>query len=263
MFRSIALGQYVQRDSIIHSMDPRVKILITVLMAIGLFFIKSFYGFLLVALFIILIIYLARLTPGLVLRGLKPVLFIIVFTLLIHILFTKGGGVVLDLGFLQIEALGLYTGLFMASRIILLISFTSLMTLTTSPIQLTDGLEYLLKPFRKIGVPAHELAMMMTIALRFIPTLLEEAEKIMKAQKARGADFETGNIFRRAKSLVPLLVPLFLSSFRRADELAVAMEARCYRGGEGRTRMKELEAGKKDWLALLISLAFIVVVILL
>ncbi len=169
----------------------------------------------------------------------------------------------MDLGFLQIEALGLYTGLFMASRIILLISFTSLMTLTTSPIQLTDGLEYLLKPFRKIGVPAHELAMMMTIALRFIPTLLEEAEKIMKAQKARGADFETGNIFRRAKSLVPLLVPLFLSSFRRADELAVAMEARCYRGGEGRTRMKELEAGKKDWLALLISLAFIVVVILL
>lgn len=258
MFKNIALGQYVQRDSIIHKLDPRIKVVITVLLALGLFFIKSFYGFGLVAIFIFLIVGLAQLSPKIVLRGLKPVLFIISFTFLIHLFFTKGGQVLLDLRFVKIEAEGFFTGLFMATRIILLISFTSLMTLTTSPIQLTDGLEYLLNPLKKIGLPAHELAMMMTIALRFIPTLLEEAEKIMKAQKARGADFETGNIFKRAKSLIPLLVPLFLSAFRRADELATAMEARCYRGGEGRTRMKELVTQKRDWLAL--SLALIVLV---
>lgn len=258
MFKNITLGQFVLKDSPIHDLDPRMKIMITMILVIGLFFIGSFPGFLGVALFILLAIHLSKLSLSFILKGLRPVLFILIFTLIIHFFFTRGGAVLLDWWIFRIESVGVYTGFFMATRIMLLISFTSLLTLTTSPIQLTDGLEYLLTPFKKVGLPAHELAMMMTIALRFIPTLLEEAEKIMKAQKARGADFESGNIFQRARSLIPLLVPLFLSAFRRADDLAMAMEARCYRGGEGRTRMKELILKPLDWMALAFSCIMIV-----
>jgi len=261
MFKNITLGQFILRDSFVHKLDPRMKILITMIIVIALFFISSFFGFLIGAVYIGMVIFFSRLSWKVILRGLKPVMFIIIFTLVIHILFTRGGTVLFELGFFRVESEGLLTGLFMAVRITLLISLTSLLTLTTSPIQLTDGLEYLLNPFKRFGLPAHELAMMMTIALRFIPTLLEEAEKIMKAQQARGADFETGSILRRAKSMVPLLVPLFLSAFRRADDLAMAMEARCYKGGEGRTRMKELQLKNPDWIALAFTAVFVAIFI--
>lgn len=194
------------------------------------------------------------------LRGLKPILFIIIFAFGINMFFTPGR-IIFEYGFIKMTYEGVYQAFFMALRLIFLIVGTSLLTLTTSPIELTDGLEYLLNPFKKIGVPAHELAMMMTIALRFIPTLLEETNKIMNAQMARGADFESGNLFSRAKSLVPLLVPLFISAFRRADELAMAMEARCYRGGENRTRMKVLTYTRRDGYALSVFIMYIVILL--
>ncbi len=262
MFKNITIGQYIARESTVHELDPRMKIIITLILIVGLFLIGSFWGFLFMAAYIMFLIYFSRLSLPLLVRGLKPVIFIILFTLFIHILFTRGGEVLLEWRFIRVEEGGLFTGLFMATRIALLILFTSLLTLTTSPIQLTDGLETLMSPLKVVKFPAHELAMMMTIALRFIPTLLEEAEKILKAQKARGADFESGNLLRRAQNLIPLLVPLFLSAFRRADDLAAALEARCYRGGVGRTRMKELVLKRSDWLALVISLLVVVGVIL-
>lgn len=258
MFKNITIGQYLHRDSLIHNLDPRTKILLTILVVIILFLIASFWGYLLVFIYTLLVIFLAKLPLDRILRGLRPVLFILIFTLVLHLIFTKGGEQLLRLGPLSIEEKGLYTGLFMVTRIILLVLFTSLLTLTTSPIRLTDGIEYLLKPFQRVGVPAHELAMMMTIALRFIPTLMEEADKIMKAQKARGADFEGGSLVKKAKSLIPLLVPLFISAFRRADELAMAMEARCYRGGENRTRMRELSFQRSDFFFLFLSVVFFV-----
>ncbi|MEC9488705.1 MAG: energy-coupling factor transporter transmembrane component T [Halanaerobium sp.] len=257
MFKNITIGQYLHRDSLVHGLDPRTKILLTMFVVIVLFLIASFWGYLLVFGYTFLIILLAKLPLDKILRGLRPVFFILIFTLLLHLIFTKGGDVIFRLGPLVVEEQGLYTGLFMVTRIVLLVLFTSLLTLTTSPIRLTDGIEYLLKPFRKIGVPAHELAMMMTIALRFIPTLMEEADKIMKAQKARGADFEGGSLIKKAKSLIPLLVPLFISAFRRADELAMAMEARCYRGGESRTRMTELAFHRMDFVFIIGSLIFL------
>ncbi len=260
MLKSITIGQYIYRDSIIHRLDPRIKILITLLVMIGLFMVNSFLGFGLVALFIGVIIFLSKLPYVRVLRGLKPILFITIFTLILHLFFTTGGDVIFKAGFITIYEEGLYTGIFMVVRILLLILFTSLLTLTTSPMELTDAIEYLLKPFQRVGVPAHELAMMMTIALRFIPTLMEEADKIMKAQQARGADFETGNLFQKAKSLIPLLIPLFISAFRRADDLALAMEARCYRGGENRTRMNQLRYHSKDFFTLGLGIIFTIII---
>lgn len=260
MLKSVTIGQYIYRDSLIHELDPRIKILTTLLVMIGLFMINTFGGFGLVALTITFIIYLSKLPVKRVLLGLRPILFIAFFTFILHIFFTTGGDIIFQIGFITIYEEGLYTGLFMVVRIILLILFTSLLTLTTSPIELTDAIEYLLKPFKRIGVPAHELAMMMTIALRFIPTLMEEADKIMKAQKARGADFESGNLFKKAKSLIPLLIPLFISAFRRADDLALAMEARCYRGGENRTRMNQLKYHARDFFAFGIMVLFTVVI---
>jgi energy-coupling factor transport system permease protein len=206
------------------------------------------------------VIFLSKISFSKVIKGLKPILFLIILTLFIHIFLTKGGDVLWSWRFISIESEGVYTGFFMVSRIFILILFTSLLTLTTSPLQLTDGIEYILTPLKRFGVPASELSMMMTIALRFIPTLLEEAEKIMKAQQARGADFESGNLIQRAKSLVPLLVPLFISAFRRADDLALAMESRCYRGGEGRTRLHELEYKYYDFIALSIVIIMAVTV---
>jgi energy-coupling factor transport system permease protein len=250
MLKGITIGQYYPGDSFFHRLEPRIKIGLITAFVIFLFLINSALGYFIMMLVTLSVIFIAKLPLKLLLRGLKPLFFIIGFTLVLHIFFTKGGDVLLEVGRFTIESNGVITGFLMAWRLILLVSTTSLLTLTTSPIALTDAIEGILSPLRPIGVPAHELAMMMTIALRFIPTLLEEAEKIMKAQKARGADFESGSIVKRAKAMIPLLVPLFISSFRRADDLALAMEARCYRGGKGRTRMKILKVTLIDWMTL-------------
>ncbi len=248
--RSITLGHYLPGNSLLHRLDPRMKLIILMLLIAALFMVKTFLGFFLFGLFVLTVFIFSGLPWRYFLRGLRPILFIVVLTLSLHFLFTKGGEVYWRWGFITIEEAGVYLGAFMSLRLVLLVITTLLITLTTSPIAFADGIEYLLHPFRRVGVPGHEIAMMMTIALRFIPTLMEESDKIRKAQMARGADFETGNIFRRARNMVPLLVPLFVSAFRRADELAVAMEARCYRGGENRTKMKELQARSLDYYSL-------------
>jgi energy-coupling factor transport system permease protein len=248
MFKNLTIGQHYPVDSPVHELDPRVKIIMTFVFIISLFLVESFATYLIVAVFLALAIKLSKVPIKFVIKGLRPILMIIIITFIINLLMTPGN-IIFRLGFIKITEEGLRQAGFMAIRLTLLIMGTSLLTLTTSPIILTDGIEALLKPFKRFGLPAHELAMMMTIALRFIPTLMEETEKIMKAQKSRGADFESGNIMSRAKNLVPLLVPLFISAFRRADELAMAMEARCYRGGENRTRMRQLKISKVDFVA--------------
>jgi len=248
MSSGVLMGQYYPAESPVHSMDPRAKIAIAVTFMVLLFVGNNFYAFIVMGAFAFLAAALSRVPGGLLLRGLRPIAFVMVFTMALH-LFLTPGPVMVKIGPFTATWSGLVQGLFIGVRLVILIMFTSLLTLTTSPIELTDGLEDILKPFSRLGVPAHELAMMMTIALRFIPTLLEEAERIMKAQMARGADFESGNIIKRAKSLVPLLVPLFVSAFRRADDLAMAMEARCYRGGEGRTRMRQFRLQARDFAA--------------
>ena len=255
MLKDITIGQYFPGDSIVHKLDPRIKIIIIGLFIASLFFINSFSPYILILGFISMVIKVAKLPLKFIIKGLRPLLFIILITLTINIFMTKGE-VLFEIGPLAVTKEGISTAVFMALRLIFLITGTSLLTLTTSTIALTDGIEKLLTPFKKIGLPAHELAMMMTIALRFIPTLLEETDKIMKAQMARGADFESGNILRRAKNLVPLLVPLFINAFRRADELATAMEARCYRGGDNRTRLNELKLKKSDFVVLTSMLVF-------
>ena len=248
MSSGVLMGQYYPVESPVHAMDPRVKIIIAVIFMVVLFFGNNFYAFIIMGAFAFLAAAMSKVPPGLLLRGLRPIAFIMVFTIILHLFLTPGPAM-FKIGPITATWSGLVQGLFIGVRLVILIMFTSLLTLTTSPIELTDGIEDLLKPFARLGVPAHELAMMMTIALRFIPTLLEEAERIMKAQMARGADFESGNMVKRAKSLVPLLVPLFVSAFRRADDLAMAMEARCYRGGEGRTRMRQFRLHTRDYLA--------------
>lgn len=260
MLKDITIGQYFPGDTIVHRLDPRIKILSVMFFIIALFFVKSFYPYLLIFAFILFSVRLSEVPFKVVLKGLKPIMFIIMITFFINVFFTKGE-VLFELGPLTVSKEGLRQAIFMAIRLIFLILGTSLLTLTTSPIALTDGIESLLTPFSKIGLPAHQLAMMMTIALRFIPTLLEETDKIMKAQMARGADFESGNIIRRAKNLVPLLVPLFINAFRRADELAFAMEARCYRGGDNRTRLNELKLHSSDIVSFaLVSLFFALII---
>lgn len=261
MLNNMSIGQYYPGNTIIHKIDPRAKIVFVFLFIISLFLINTFTPYLLIGAGLIFVIKASKVPIKFIIKGLKPILFIIIFTFLINVFMTKGE-ILISVGPLNITKEGLYQAGFMAIRLIFLIIGTSLLTLTTSPIALTDGIEHLLNPMKKIGVPAHELAMMMTIALRFIPTLLEETDKIMKAQKARGADFETGSLIKRAKNLIPLLVPLFISAFRRADELAMAMEARCYRGGEGRTRMKQLYFSKADYLASFVMFIYCLVIIL-
>jgi energy-coupling factor transport system permease protein len=259
--QSITLGHYLPGDSFLHNLDPRIKLLCLLVLIVALFLVRTFWGFMLFGVFIIIIFSASKLPWRYFLRGLRPVFFIIFFTLILHFLFTNGGRVYWRLGPLSVEEAGVYMGSFMTLRLILLVVTTLLITLTTSPISFADGIEFILRPFRRLGIPGHEIAMMMTIALRFIPTLMEESDKIRKAQMARGADFETGNIFRRARNLVPLLVPLFVSAFRRADELAIAMEARCYRGGENRTKMRELHTRPLDYLGLSVSLAMMLVIL--
>jgi energy-coupling factor transport system permease protein len=225
-----------------------------------LFIVKGFLAYLAFAFLVVWVTKVAGVPLRMILRGLKPLTFIIALTVGLHLLTTRGGVTLVHFGIIRIDSEGVLQGTFLASRLVLLVTATSLLTLTTSPIALTDGLERMLAPGQRIGIPAHELAMMMTIALRFIPTLIEEAEKIMRAQMARGADFDTGGFIKRAKSLLPLLVPLFVSAFRRADELAMAMEARAYRGGRNRTRMKVLRFSRLDfWAALITTFTFVVV----
>ena len=248
MLKDITIGQYYPCDSIIHRLDPRVKIIGTFAFMASLFIIDSFVPYALIIFFLSSVIMMSKIPAGYVLKGLKPLIPILMLTLVINMFLTPGE-LIWSMGPLKLTSEGLRQGVFMVVRLIFLIIGTSILTLATSPIQLTDGIEMLLNPFKKIGVPAHELAMMMTIALRFIPTLLDETDKIMKAQMARGADFESKNLMSRAKNLVPLLVPLFISAFRRADELAMAMEARCYRGGENRTRMKQIRMETRDYIS--------------
>ncbi|MDN5353191.1 MAG: energy-coupling factor transport system permease protein [Clostridiales bacterium] len=264
MLRDITIGQYYAVESPIHRLDPRFKIVASMLYLVSLFLIQQWIAYAAVLLFIGVTIKLSKVPAKYVLRGLRPIFMLILFAFIINVFFTPGeGDPLFKFGWVNIYAEGLDRAFFMAIRLIFLIIGTSLLTLTTSPIELTDGIEYLLTPFKRIGLPAHELAMMMTIALRFIPTLLEETDKIMKAQMARGADFESGNLMNRAKALIPLLVPLFISAFRRADELAMAMEARCYRGGEGRTRMKVLQFSRRDLSGSIIMGIYMAVCILL
>ncbi|MBN1037338.1 MULTISPECIES: energy-coupling factor transporter transmembrane component T [Clostridium] len=252
MLKDITIGQYIPGESFIHKLDPRTKIMISILFIVCLFIINKFVGYTFVFVFLASIILIAKIPLRFIFNGLKPVFLLIALTAVLNVFMIKGTPETLlfKVGFLSVYVEGLRLAGFMALRLIFLIVGTSILTLTTSPIELTDGIEKLIRPIGK--EMAHELAMMMTIALRFIPTLMDETDKIMKAQKARGADFESGNIISKAKSLVPLLVPLFISSFRRADELAMAMEARGYRGGAGRTRMKVLRFTSKDIIAFVV-----------
>lgn len=256
MLKDITIGQYYPGRSFVHLLDPRIKIAISFIFIILIFFVKSFLGYAFVFLFLAAIVFVSEIPPKYVIKGLRPLIFIIMLTFVLNIFFTQGETIIWQYRFLVLSKEGLIQGAMMALRLIMLVTGTSLLTLTTSPIALTDGIESLLSPLKIIKFPAHELAMMMTIALRFIPTLLEETDKIMKAQMARGADFESGNIIERAKSLVPLLVPLFISAFRRADELAMAMESRCYRGGDNRTKMKEHRVEFRDYVAISFTLVF-------
>lgn len=256
MLRDITLGQYFPIDSIIHKIDPRAKILFTLVYIILVFLADSYVTYGLVALFSISVVVLSKIKFSVVLKSLKPMLFVIIVTAVINVFFTSGTEILWSYKFLKITKTGVVNAVNMALRLIFLVVGSSLLTYTTSPIMLTDGIERLLKPFSKIGLPSHEIAMMMTIALRFIPTLLEETEKIMTAQKSRGADFESGNIIKRAKALIPVLIPLFINSFKRADELATAMECRCYRGGEGRTRLRVLKFNLIDLISLIVIVVF-------
>lgn len=261
MLRDITLGQYYQTESVIHRLDPRVKLVTTICFIISLFIVDNWIGYLIVILFLALVIRLSRVPVKFMVRGMKSILFLLIVAGCFN-LFLTPGEVLVSFWKLKITKEGIFLASFMALRLILLIMGSSVMTLTTTPNQLTDGLEKLLGPLKHLRVPVHEIAMMMSIALRFIPILMEETDKIMKAQIARGADFESGNLIKKAKSLVPLLVPLFISAFRRANDLAMAMEARCYRGGEHRTKMKPLIYRKRDWCAygaVLVYLAVIVV----
>ena len=257
MLSEIMLGQFVPGNSFVHNLDPRTKLLGTILFIVALFMARSAVGYGIVTGFALLAVLLSRLPLGLIGRALKPVWFIVVITFVIHALTFPGTEVVWHWKFFTVTREGLTMGGQIALRLALLLLVSSVLTFTTSPIVLTDGIEKLLNPFRCIGVPAHELAMMMTIALRFIPTLLEETDRIFKAQEARGADFGNGGLLARMKNTLPLLVPLFVSAFRRADDLAVAMEARCYRGGEGRTRMVELAYRSSDFLAYAVLLSLV------
>jgi energy-coupling factor transport system permease protein len=259
MIKDITIGQYIPGNSFVHKLDPRVKILISLIFIIDLFIVDNLKGYIFIVVFTLLSIIISKVQFRYIYKGLKPILVLAIITALLNILMTGGSGTPLyHWKFITIYKEGLVLAIFMVLRLVFLIIGTSLLTLTTSPIELTDGIEKLLNPLKKLGVPAHELAMMMTIALRFIPTLMDETDKIVKAQTARGADFESGNLMQRAKNLIPILVPLFISSFRRADELAMAMEARCYRGGEGRTRMKQLKLTNRDSVASIFTVALTV-----
>ncbi len=262
MLKDITLGQFFPGKTVVHRLDPRTKLILVIVYIVTLFSAKWFLTYGLVLAILAGIIALSKIRPKVILKSMKPLLFVIGLTGILNLFYTQGTPLV-HFWIFTISKEGVFSALFMVLRITMLISGTFMLTYTTSPIALTDGLEQLMNPLKRIKVPVHELAMMMCIALRFIPLLIEETEKIMNAQKARGADFETGSLFARAKALIPILVPLFISAFRRADELAVAMECRCYHGGDGRTRMKQLRYAKRDWIALTGGLLLMALVIVL
>ena len=262
MLKDITLGQFFPGTSLAHRLDPRTKILLTVVYIVALFCAESFVSYGVMAALLITGVKVSGVAPKALVRGLKPVLFIICFTAILNLFYTPGE-ILVQFWVLKITKEGIFTAFFMALRISMLIMGTFLLTYTTSPIALTDGLESLLGPLKKVKVPVHELSMMMSIALRFIPTLIEETDKIMSAQKARGADFESGSLLDRAKALVPILVPLFISAFRRADELAVAMECRCYHGGQGRTKLHVLHYQSRDYLVMAAYAAILAAVLIL
>lgn len=262
MFKDVAFGQYYPADSIIHRLDARVKMLITLLFVIAIFFIKSYFGFMLTAVILIGIVLLAKLPMMSVLKSIKGVMFIILFTAILNLFLIKKGEVLWSWKIFTITKDGVHTTIKMVLRLVLLISGASLLSLTTTPVALADGVESLMSPLKLIKVPVRDIAMIMSIALRFIPTLFEETNKIISAQKARGASFDTGGLFARAKAMLPVLIPLFVNSFRRADELAFAMDARCYNATDNRTKMKKAKFGVGDAFALLFIVSYFVLILL-
>ncbi len=263
MLKDITLGQYFPGESVIHRLDARFKIILTTLFIVMLFVTQKALGLAVGGVFCLFAIALSRIPAKMFVKSIKPIVPILIFTSLLNLLFIDKGTVLFAWKFIHITQGGIQTSVFMVIRIMFLIAGTSLLTYTTSPIQLTDAIERLLSPLKKLHVPVHELAMMMTIALRFIPTLIEETDKIMAAQKARGADLESGSLMQRAKALIPILIPLFVSAFRRAEELATAMECRCYRGGEGRPRLRQMQSGARDYIALGVTCVFLAAAIVL
>ena len=263
MLKDITLGQYFPGNSVVHRLDPRTKLIMLVVYIVALFMATSWLSYGLMLGFLLFVIKVSTIPPKSIIKGMKPLVMILVFTGILNLFFTQEGELLVDFWIFKVYSGGLSRAVMMVARILMLISCTFLLTYTTSPIALTDGLEALMGPLKKVGVPVHELSMMMCIALRFIPTLIEETDKIMCAQKARGADFENGSLMDRAKALIPILVPLFISAFRRADELATAMECRCYQGGEGRTKMKLLRYHREDFISFAIGAALVAAVLLL
>ena len=255
--RDITLGQFVAGNSVIHRLDPRTKIAMMILYIVMTFLVRQIYFLSIPFIYLVLELVLSGISLRYILNSLKPIRFLLVLMFILNLFFTTGEHVWLDLGFWKLTGEAVLQSCFLAIRIVLLVAGASMLTLTTSPIALTDGIEKLLTPLKVFHFPAHELAMMMTIALRFVPTLMDESDKIRSAQLSRGADFESGNLIKRVKSMIPILIPLFVSSFRKADELAIAMESRCYHGGEGRTRMHQLRFRKEDLFAILITLLFV------
>ena len=262
MLRDITLGQYLPGNTLVHRLDPRMKILLTVLYIALIFCVSSPVWYVIPLAYLLISARLSGLTLKRLLKSVKPLRFLLILTFILNLCFSGGDTVWLQWGVLKISKEGFFTALHFCMRLVFLVAGTSILTLTTSPVALSDGIEMLLRPLKKVRFPVHELAMMMTIALRFIPTLIEEADKIMKAQMARGADFESGNLFKRAKAMIPLLVPLFVSAFRRAGDLAMAMEARCYHGDEGRTRLRVLRYTRNDLWALLFTVGTLALTII-
>ncbi len=263
MLKDITLGQYFPGRSLLHRMDPRMKLVLTLLFIVLVFLPRNWWGLLAVTVFLAVTVMLSRLPVRLLWRSIKPILFLILFTSVLNMLYVHSGTTLVEWRFIHITTGGVQNAVFIAVRIACLLVGSSLLTYTTTPTALTDAIERLLSPLKYIKLNPHELAMMMTIALRFIPTLMEETDKIMSAQKARGADMESGGLLQRVRALVPILIPLFVSSFRRAYDLAMAMECRCYQGGEGRTRMKQLHTAPRDWVALAVYIAVAVCLVLL
>lgn len=262
MFRDVAFGQYYPTGSVVHRMDPRMKLLLTIMFVVAIFFVNTYFGFMLTAAVLILIILIAKLPMLSVLKSVRAIIFIVIFAAVINLFMIKNGEVLWSWKALQITDQGVHTTIKMTLRLVLLISGASLLTLTTTPVEIADGTESLIKPLALIKVPVHDIAMIMSIALRFIPTLFEETQKIISAQKARGASFDTGGLIARAKALLPVLIPLFVNSFRRADELAFAMDARCYNATEKRTKMKVMRLGAADFVAFFLIAAYFVAVLL-
>ncbi len=260
MIRDITIGQYYPAKSILHRLDPRVKVVSTLLFLISLFLFRSIPGYIIATAFLVMVVRLSKVPFGYIVKGLKPIIMILMLTVLFQLFLTRGGATLVHWWIFTITEEGLVNAVYMAIRLIYLIIGSSLMTFTTTPNELTDAIEKLLGPLNKIHIPVHEIAMTMSIALRFIPILLEETDKIMKAQIARGADFESGNMLQRAKAMIPILVPLFVSAFRHANDLAMAMEARCYHGGEGRTKMRPLRYVSRDRVAYAIVILYVAAV---